>query len=374
MRESQDLAVVLDEHRGGRGVLVYAEDTHTYAQYEGYLRALKESHGVSVTYVTSDPADPVLRRPTYGMRALHLGRQVPELFRRIEAGATVLTMPDLGNFHVPKPERSTCLYAFHSLNSVHTSYREGAFDHYDVFLCTGPHHVRELSAVFTQRGLPLPELREVGYSKLDRIAETHRAFRKADPTQTTVVVAPSWAPGNILEAHGKDVVRSLVAMGFRVVVRPHPQFFHTLYPKGRAIVSGLQEDFEGHQQVLFELSIDDEDSFHEADLMVSDWSGAAFEYALGTLRPVLFLDTAQKLSNPSWMSVGMAAFEDVMRDKVGQVVPCSAVGSIGDLAAALLSDLDGFRQMLNELRADAVFNFGRSAEAGAAVVRETLGH
>ena len=38
-------------------------------------------------------------------------------------------------------------------------------------------------------------------------------------------------------------------------------------------------------------------SFDKADLMISDWSGVAFEFAFGLEKPVIFIDLPKKINN-----------------------------------------------------------------------------
>jgi hypothetical protein len=198
--EGRTLAEVLDLQRRSPGVVFYAEDDFTYAQLEGYVQAWLRL-GSTATYVTSAEEDPLLSDAPGGLNVVFLKKQVPQLFNRLSGGVLVSTMPDLGRFHVPDPKGTTATYVFHSLNSMHTSYREGAFDGYGVYFCTGPHHVRELEAITKQRGLPRRRVEEIGYHKLDRIAAVHDTYRKQYTDAPTVVIAPSWAAGNILEAH-----------------------------------------------------------------------------------------------------------------------------------------------------------------------------
>lgn len=135
----------------------------------------------------------------------------------------------------------------------------------------------------------------------------------------------------------------------------------------------LLDRFSGIEDVTFELSIDTEDSFHRSDIMLSDWSGAAYEYALGTLRPVLFIDTPQKLFNESWHELGRPAFEDFMRDEVGTVVPADEVSGVGRMAEDLVSSQARFTEALSKLRREVVFNPGRAGEAGAALIAGMAG-
>ncbi len=373
LKESSSMGELLATSPSERPIVFYAEDTFTYVQYEGYLEELLTRFGVPVHYVTSDPADPLLASDQQGLTVRHIQRQLPRLFSKLKGSLLVMTMPDLGRFHVPKPDGCLVLYLFHSLNSAHTAYRTGAFDDYDVFACTGPHHVTELTALRTSRGLAAAELSEVGYYKLDRISRDHESWNIGAADVPEVLIAPSWGPGNLLEAHGETIISALLAEGLRVTVRPHPQFFHSRYPGGRGVVDRLVARFGGLEMVDFEMTIDTETSFHRSDLMISDWSGAAFEYSLGTLRPALFVETPQKIFNPEWAELGLPSFEDYMRSRVGTVISGSDVPGIGTVVADKLDRRGDWAGELSALRDRSVFNPGSSAEAGAALISELAG-
>lgn len=363
LRESNDMGKLLTLDADERSVVVYAEDTFSYIQLKGYLHSLWADHGVSYQYVTSDPDDPLLRNPPAGGRTWFIRDQLPRLMASLDCRVFLTTMPDLGKFHVPRPKSGRTVYAFHSLNSTHTAYRAGAFDHYDQFLCTGTHHVEELRRL---RRESVPELSEVGYYKLDLIREEHEEFVDGHMVEgDLVLLAPSWGAENLLEAHGSVIIRSLLTAGLRVIVRPHPQFFHSLYPKGQEVIQSLREELDGVSDVDFELSIDSQASFHRSALMVSDWSGAAYEYALGTLRPVLFIDTPQKILNNGWQKIGLPSFERVMRTEVGTVVSKDDVNDVDRIATNLISGEVISSEDLADLANTVVFNPGRSAEVGA---------
>jgi YidC/Oxa1 family membrane protein insertase len=258
------------------------------------------------------------------------------------------------------------------LNSIHEVYRRGAFDNYDGFFCTGPHHKKELVAHFERQHLTSPDLYEIGYHKLDRIFRAHSSYEKKHKDRQTILLAPSWGKGNILESHGIDIVRRLIPLGRRIVIRPHPCFFLPIYPEGQEIIEALARAFQGEKDVEIEKSIATEDSFHEADVMVSDFSGAAYEYALGTLRPVLFIDVARKTLNPNWQELGLPTFEDKMRFEVGRVLPPEYIPRIDQAMLELLGQNTLYRDRIEKLRQSAVYNFGRSAEVGARVIKELM--
>lgn len=368
MRDAETIREIQSMPRDDRPVIVYAEDDYTWNQLEGYVRALVGTHDQRVVYVTSDPGDPVLDLDEAGLVTRAVTESVPKLIAGIDSPAFVTTMPDLDRFHIKRPQESTCIYVFHSLNSTHASYREGAFDAYDVFLCVGPYHREELTRRFEAVGKGDYTLESTGYYKLDRIRTAAQGYEKRHPEDTTVLVAPSWGADNLLESVGSEVVGSIAATGARTVVRPHPAFFESIYPGGRGIVERLERQFADLPNVVFEHSITSEDSFLEADVMVSDWSGAAAEFALGTDRPVLFLDVPRKVMNPEWEDIGLAPFEERIRSEVGEVLPVSEAGEAGRAITDLLGDHESYPSRMATIRDRELYNVGTAAESGAAAI------
>lgn len=371
-REWRDAHSLLAAPAQQRRLVVYSEDTHSYQYLQGYLEQIVASHGRALSYVTSAPADPLLNGNRPGMFVYYVRQLLPGALSRLDCDVLATTMPDLGRFHVPRPKRSCwCVYIFHSLASVHRIYREGAFDHYDVFFCTGPHHRRELERYAALRGLRRPQLYDVGYYKLDRLLAAHAAHVRRT-AKTTILLAPSWGEQNLLQAHGPEIVERLLSAGMRVIVRPHPCFFQPIYPAGRRVIDLLMRRYSDHPNVEIERGIDREDAFHEADLMISDFSGAAYEYAFATLRPVLFIDTPHKTRNARWQALGLPTFEDVMRAKVGTILSPDEVSGVARHAERLLATARGHADRLASLRAEAVYNLGHSARIGARVLDELL--
>ncbi len=102
--------------------------------------------------------------------------------------------------------------------------------------------------------------------------------------------------------------------------------------------------------------------------MISDWSGASFEYALGTLRPVLFVEVARKTKNPDYRELGLDTFEDVERRSCGIVLANDKLGEIGAQVRSMLDQPGAWQQRLQGVRDRVIYNPGRASEAGAAVI------
>ena len=52
-----------------------------------------------------------------------------------------------------------------------------------------------------------------------------------------------------------------------------------------------------------DLDLSSQGTVSESDIMISDWSGAAIEYALGLEKPVISVDVPRKVNNPGYKDI-----------------------------------------------------------------------
>ncbi|MEX1072791.1 MAG: CDP-glycerol glycerophosphotransferase family protein [Chloroflexota bacterium] len=349
-----------------RNIVFYSEGAGDWPHLGPVIEALLRDHGKQVSYLTSDPADPGLRLQHELFRAFSIGSGTARtaLFARIDCRHFVMTIPDLNQLWLKRSVHPVhYVYMFHSTNSTHLAYRKGAFDAYDTILCVGPYHVDEIRKTEAAYGLPAKELVEHGSTKLDTVLAQFRDLPmvlRGDKPE--ILVAPSWGEGSLIEqAIGQELLRTLVDAGYKTVLRLHPMTVRRL-PK---LISGLRELFTGNPLLRIEEDMSATDSWLRSDLMISDWSGAATEYALALQKPVVYIDTPQKIRNPEWQAIDAPAFEDFIRREIGQIVDPSRISEIPDVVRQALTrseqEADGIR-----IREMWIFNVGQSSQVAAA--------
>ena len=106
-----------------------------------------------------------------------------------------------------------------------------------------------------------------------------------------VLIAPSWGENGLLELFADEVIESLLKANCSIIVRPHPRTLH-FKPELRF---HLLDSFGNNKNFQLDLDSNSFDSFYSSDIMISDWSGSAFEFAFGTLKPVIFVNMPKKL-------------------------------------------------------------------------------
>ena len=309
-----------------RAITFYAEDGGSWPHYEPIVSELLGRHGRELAYLTSSESDPLLSDPPEGMHVFNIGEGAKRgfTFQTMEAGVVVATVPQLGTKLLPKSRLTDSLgiqhlYVHHSMASTHMIYEPDGFDFYEAILCVGPYMALETRRREELQGLPAKELIEHGYGRLDTIIERRAELtdqQRAPNEQPLVVVAPSWGPHCLFESCGEAVIEALLATGAAVIARPHPM---TRKHTGAAI-DQLAERFASDPNFSLEENVASQDSLQRADLMVSDWSGAALEFAFGTERPVLFIDVPRKINNAGYEELGIEPFEATVREQIGKVV------------------------------------------------------
>src|SRR5690606_28612020 len=102
-----------------------------------------------------------------------------------------------------------------------------------------------------------------------------------------------------------------------------------------------------------------------SDLMISDWSGAALEFALGLERPVIFVDVPRKVLNAEYQDLGIEPLEVTIRHEVGVVVSPTDLETLGSVALELIDQSPRWAEAARDARRRWVFNNGTSGSAGA---------
>jgi hypothetical protein len=355
-----------------RRVVFYSEGPAYWIHLNRLLERFLDVADVPVCYLSSDQDDPglALAHPNLKTFIVDEGWIRDWLFANIDTDLMVLTTPDLHQYQLKRSKHKVhYVYVQHSLVSQHMAYRPGAFDHFDTIFCAGPHHVPEIRALEKQRGTRAKNIVEHGYQRLDEILAERVVNDQSSSSIGKVphiLIAPSWGANGIVEKLGNAPVETLLKAGFRVTLRPHPQ---TLKHSKKA-VSSIVKHHLGNP--LFHLDDDTSSiaSLQASDVMISDWSGAALDYAFGLGKPVAFIDTPRKVNNLSYKELNIEPFESNIRSVIGEIIPQDDLAELGVAVNRLLGCSS--REEIRTIARDHVFNIGRSSEVGANALLKIL--
>ncbi len=333
-----------------KGVVVYFEGTQDVPHLLPVVNCLKQSNQ-KVTVVASEELSEIDH--------LFIGSGFFRIlfFQLLDCEIILMTMPDLERLHIKRSKNSVkYAYVFHSLSSSHTIYHEEAFDAYDIIFAAGKHHVTEIEKREKLKNLKSKIIIEGGYPRIDSIISS---MPETLPAPNTITIAPTWGSGSLLE-HEKnmDILKALIDTGYHICLRIHPMTKRH-HPQ---LIEDLKKRFGTKKTFNIVENMSDKNSLYESFMMVSDWSGAAFDFSLTQKRPVLFINTPQKINNPNFQKIELPAAEDEIRNHLGRVIELEDLRNIKSIVNDFQSNKEQWKQRIDQLGNEFVFNLGCSAE------------
>lgn len=350
-------------------IVFYSEGSGFYKYYKDFIDEILASSDEKIHYVTSDFGDAVFRTRNDRILPYYIGEtKLISLMMKIAADVVVMTMPDLQNFHIKRSlvrNDVKYVYALHGPDSINLTMRKGSVDHYDVILCAGPQMVEEIRETERVYGLPKKKLIKCGYPLIDDMIAAYGREAHTEKSDKTILIAPSWQPENMIDSCIDEILDRLKDVGCKIIVRPHPQHIR----HRREYIESLRRrySYEG-SPIVFQLDFSSNDTVFNADLLITDWSGIAFEYSFTTKRPSLFINTPMKVMNEEWEKISVVPSTITLRSEVGVSLDVDRLGEIGSVARDLLAHSREYAEKIERCLGEYIYHVGESGKVGARII------
>ena len=358
-----------------RSIVFYVENEHYTIYLKSLIETLVNEYGLKVSYVTSSKTDPLLKSTNKNISSFYIGDGVvrTKFFLNLKAKILIMTMPDLETFHIKKSKVYPVhyVYLFHSMVSTHLIYRRSAFEHFDSIFCVGNYQLDEIRSTEKLYNLKPKNLIRYGYSHLDNLLEKYSKrilLPKNNENKLHILLAPSWSDDGLFENISEKVIDILLREGYKVTFRPHPM----TQKKSKKKIDRITEKFSKNESFLLEQNIFNFDSFLFSDIMITDWSGAALEFAFAFEKPVLFIDVPKKINNPEYEKIPQVPIEVSIREKIGKIILPTDLELIPNEIKMLYGQTKELRDKITKIRNELIFNVGESKKDGAEEIIKLL--
>ena len=358
-----------------RSIVFYSEDISSFVHFDQIIRELTEEMEYQICYVTSAEDDPILNTQNKKIKAFYIGDSIArtKFFLNLKAKILIMTMPDLETFNIKKSKVYPVhyVYLFHSMVSTHLVYRRSAFDHFDSIFCVGNYQLDEIRSTEKLYNLKPKNLIRYGYGHLDNLLEkysTRILSPKNNGNKLHVLLAPSWSNASLFEDIAEKVIDILLQEGYKVTFRPHL----VTQKKSKKKINEIIEKFSDNESFLLEQNILNFDSFLFSDIMITDWSGAALEFAFAFEKPVLFIDMPKKINNPEYEKTHKVPIEVSIREKIGKIILPTELELIPNEIEILYKQTKELRDKITKIRNELIFNIGESKKDGVKEIIKLL--
>ncbi|MBQ6678672.1 MAG: CDP-glycerol glycerophosphotransferase family protein [Lachnospiraceae bacterium] len=299
--------------------------------------------GHNILYLTASEDDPAFSAEIEGLKAEFIGSG-NKMFARLNnlnADIVLSTTPGLEVYQWKRaPKVKWYVHLPHAASEI-CLYRMFGIDYYDAILLSGKYQEEDIRALEALRKLPEKEIRMVGIPYMDEMVKKSSTVEVPPAEEKTVLLAPSWGDSAILAVYGGRIIDTLLDTGYHVIIRPHPQSFTA--EKER--MEKLMREYPDSDRLEWNRDLDNSAVLKRSDIMVSDFSGVIFEFALIYNKPVIYTDP----------DFDLAPYDAWWLDR-----PLWTVSALPRLGKALTEEnMPKLKELIDECLSDPAFQRGR---------------
>ena len=316
-------------------LVIFSDDKRYWQTFEPVIREL-DSRSFDVRYMTASPDDPALQSAYPHLHAEFIGKGNKAFARLnfVKAELLLATTPGLDVYQW-KRSRDVRYYVHlpHAANDATTSYRSFGLDFFDAVLLSGEYQETAMRKLEQLRHEPQKEAVIVGIPYMDEMVKRLESCPALPPHPRTVLVAPTWGASSIFNKYGTAFIDALIHTGYRIILRPHPQSFTA----DRELMDTLMSAYPDSDQLEWNRDPDNFEVLRRSDIMISDYSGVIFDFALVFDKPVICADTEMSVDPLDAWWLGEPLWTISALPRIG---PRLTADQIGNLKALIDSALD----------------------------------
>ena len=222
-------------------------------------------------------------------------------------------------------------------------------------LLSGKYQIDDCRTLEKLRNSPKKECTIIGIPYLDEKEKRLTSCLKTNIAKetTTILVAPSWGTNSLLNRFGNKLIDQLIATGYHIIIRPHPQSFTS----EKDLIDRLIKEYP---RLEWNRDTDNFEVLNRSDIMISDFSGVIFDFALVFDKPVIcaYTDFDDSQYDAWWLDTPIWTATAVPR--IGPILSEETVSEIKHLIEQCLID-DSYSDSRKKVRDETWENRGKGA-------------
>lgn len=275
----------------GDGIIPYVifSDDKRYWNVFKPICDVFEERKISVVYMTASDDDAALYEDYKYVKAEFIGKgnQAFSKLNNLKADVLLSTTPSLDVYQWKRSDDvKYYIHIPHAASDI-TLYRMFGIDYYDAILLSGSYQCEQIRELERIRNLPEKELAIVGIPFMDVMRKKVQLNKQQKNEIPHILMAPSWGPSSLLNKYGEKIIDALIDTGYNLTIRPHPQS----YSSEKELIERLIKKYPDGEVVSWNSDRDNFDILNSSDILISDFSGVIFDYALIFDKPIIYTDT-----------------------------------------------------------------------------------
>lgn len=318
-----------------------------------------ERRKIKIIYMTASPDDPALDKPYEYVecRFIGEGNKAFATLNTMHADIVISTTPSLDVLYWKRSKNvKYYVHIAHAASDL-TMYRMFGIDFYDAVLISGEYQEKQLRELESIRKIPAKEIVTVGLPFLDSLKTRLESAGSLHNAVPKVLIAPSWGTSAIFSRFGGQIIEELLKTDYGIIIRPHPQSFSS----EKEMIDSLMERYPESDRIEWNRDNDNFEVLRRSDIMISDFSGVMFDFALIFDKPLIYTDVQFDPApyDACWLDEDPWTFR--VLPKLGLKLTEDNMGDIGTLIDRCLNDTS-FSKGRDEARKETWEYMGEGAE------------
>ena len=243
------------------------------------------------------------------------------------------------------------------------SYRMFGLVFYDAVLLSGQHQIDRIRKLEDLMGTQKKELTLVGIPYMDKMKERleKSAKNRSENKEPVILLAPSWGKSGLLSVYGAPLIDSLLNTPYKIIIRPHPQS----YTSEKELIDELMKKYPESERLKWNRDPDNFDVLDDASILISDFSGVLFDFALVYNKPIIYTEPESFDNAPydnAWLDEELWSF--TVLNKLGRKLTKENMGDVDRIIEKCLNGNDSLRlsEDRESVRNQTWCNIGHGAE------------
>ena len=342
--------------------VIYGENKSYYRYFKGIINYLLKNSNIIIHYITSDIYDDAFKIDSDRFKCYYIGKaKLISLMMKMDSDIVLMTTPDLDNYHLKKSLiKKDIEYIFlpHGIGNHNVFGRKGSLDNFDTIFALDKYQKKEIEAGNKVYNLNRKVV-ELGYPMLDEMINNY----KPKKISKRIIIAPSWQKDNIMDLCIDNII-DILTKKYDVIIRPHPQYLK--YNKDKLL------KYNGRKHIKIQDDYTDLSNIFDSEILITDWSAIAYEYAYTTKKSVIFINTPMKVLNKDYKKLNIDIFELKTRDIIGKSINLDELEDLEKTVEYLINNKQKYSKRITRLYKNNVYNPGNSSEVAAKYIASSI--
>ena len=338
--------------------VIFSDDKRYWNVFEPICREMNK-RGKDIVYYTASEDDPALKNEYKHVKAEFIGKD-NKAYTKLNFLNAKIVLSSTPGLDVYQWKRSKGVkYYIHMLHAASEviMYRMFGLDYYDAVLLSGDYQKEDIRSLENLRNLPAKDLAKVGIPYMDEMVKRLNNSIPLKEHPRTVLLAPTWGTSGIFSVYGEKIIDALLKTGYQVIVRPHPQSFVS----ERDMIEGLMKKYPDSNKLEWNRDNDNFEVLRRSDILISDFSGVIFDFALVYDKPIIYTDPNFDLSvyDAWWLEKPLWTLSALPR--LGKELTKKSLGNMKELIDECIEDSQ-YKEGRQSVKRETWEHFGLGAE------------